>query len=448
MSHPENSFQPESEHLPDEERLSDEQMARLLAGIGNLETKALLLAGMEPGRLYVHGELHDVFMDMQGENPAWVPHKNTTWSYCKETLGPVGAVAQETISRGRTMKAFKLTEFGEVYGKALSGYLLAWSLRHPDIGLQTVLSVTHINHSNDKQHEGQRAPLTRAKIIRQLVSPDGELTTAKVAELCQVREQTVGKHLQSLSQEGLILLDSSSGNTPYVKYQFGDISGLDKNTDWGVREVNVAGDIVDTLRKIAQTNTTISYQEVSEALRNRYPKYESWRRKSLHNIASQMMSRMADRGVLIESKFRKGKISCIEPVPARVHALAQFVGIVDAIQSGDPTILDEGRQIARSIIQNEDSVHGLVEIRQRFSSSSPARRRSPEEWEQLILESIRRIGGHVSINQVVNNLSEKGVPAKRQSLEAYFKELVHDQKLTEVDFHRSTKFYSATKTPV
>lgn len=101
---------PPPEATPQRERLSDEQMGGLLSAVGNNEAKAILFMLMEPHTVYTSGELNQLILKGQGQNPGWNMSRDVPFKYCKKSFVDDGLV--EPIEDGLQTTGYMKTDEG------------------------------------------------------------------------------------------------------------------------------------------------------------------------------------------------------------------------------------------------------------------------------------------------------------------------------------------------
>lgn len=153
--------------------LAAEEYFGLLSGVANHEAKALTVAAMahnapEDG-LFSAATLDSVMHSIQGQNPGWKIGRTVPFTYCDESLGPIGAVTKSTIKneRGRSVAAYGLTDYGKEYGLAMAGLVLDWSLRYPELSVQTVLGSSQSKTEN-------RTPVYRLAVLESILTAENE----------------------------------------------------------------------------------------------------------------------------------------------------------------------------------------------------------------------------------------------------------------------------------
>src|SRR3990167_4100505 len=171
------------------EKLTDEQMGNLLAAFGNNESKAATLLLMRSETIYTMYDIHKSFMSSQGENPGWGINYAVPFSYCQNSLAPIGLVAKETIDETQEAYGYVITDYGETMGKPLAGLLLDFSKRYSDNSLVDLFGGTASKYSGggedieNKDEHKKRSPLTRYKIYYELATATSfPMQTERLAE--------------------------------------------------------------------------------------------------------------------------------------------------------------------------------------------------------------------------------------------------------------------------
>ncbi len=152
--------------------LSDEGLYSLLAGLGNHEGKALLVALMEKDRIYTKPELHQLMIGAQGDKPAWELHRGLITEWITFSLKPIGFVAEEVIDSKNNVYGYTLTDYGIDVGKPAAGILLDFSLQRPEISLHQIFGST-----SSSNKDGRRSPQTRFLILNALAKNPAEKMT-------------------------------------------------------------------------------------------------------------------------------------------------------------------------------------------------------------------------------------------------------------------------------
>lgn len=180
------------------ESLPEEVMAGLVSGIAGHEGKALLVLAMQPNTTYGQGNLHGLLTDLPGAENLYIGNRANQMDYCKESLAPIGAVAKEEFS---TTLRYGLTEFGELYGKALATTVL-------EIGAKRRVKLNSIFGSAQSVNEA-RAPYGRVLLIQYLLTSHEQVNFVDICANTGLNNDVIPKQLARLAQAGLVQFKGS-----------------------------------------------------------------------------------------------------------------------------------------------------------------------------------------------------------------------------------------------
>lgn len=195
------------EHPPGQ--LNEESFSAYLNGVANHEPKLFTAALVlqTPDEWFTGHILKQRTTAMQGSEPAWRMHEGTLFGYCHDSLEPIGAVVEGTVTgqrAGRQVRAVRAAENPEP-ALALTSVLLDWSLRNPNIALQYIFG------GNNSRSE-TRAPYLRHQIYGLLLDADRTLGIHDITESPSFADSkvhsAVRKNIFDIEHRGIFEVDS------------------------------------------------------------------------------------------------------------------------------------------------------------------------------------------------------------------------------------------------
>lgn len=352
------------------ERLSDQRIDELVSGVLNSEAKMLVLAGMvfRPGA-YSAEALDEMVHDMQRGHDGWLPSKLRGYLYCADSFEGVGLVAKAELTENQTRYNFTATERGKD-ALPIVGHLLDYSLRHEDIPLQRVLSITASpggRDLDDPEEPGDfipRAPKKRLRILSTLLRAQEPLTELEIRRAIGT-DHPVSDHLKSLSNIGLIEYRSPNLDTDVFRYTFQseafqDLDQIPNNEK--VTDILIPSRINFILSK---TNGEVTTSSIYAALTALFPHYADRDEKSVKRKIILQLNHLARNGFVekVDGNTRTGASLNDEQ---REH-VSELIQLIDQFQEGDPEFLAAGERRAREIFYDPSAAASLMRKAQKHS---------------------------------------------------------------------------------
>lgn len=344
------------------EKLSDVQMDDLLAAFGNHEAKALTLIAMGSGSVFSMGNLHRAIINAQGQEPGWKMGYKGPFGYCIDSLSPIGLVTKETLNEDLNTNGYQITDFGKETGIPLAGLLLSFSQRH-NIPLNKIFSSTNSAAKSNSDNEAsetrkKRAPATTRKILYELItSPtlpvresDLETNTKEDASLLQI-------HLERLNEAGLIDYQSTERNQSYSYYQLQPHNAPDQTPPVYKYSPTLSNVVYGILR--SNLEKPLTSQEITDSLPEEITK--TWVDKTgLRSLVSAILKNLEKEGWAVIQQFQSGIRSEINLSDEQRAVISELIETLDRFQDQDPQILGEGRELAKGIWAEPQSVSALM----------------------------------------------------------------------------------------
>ncbi len=363
-------FDGKPQYEPTHEVISDLELGNLLAGFGNHEAKAITLLAMarHPERVFTMNSLRDELVTLQGENPAWVMNNRGPFNnYCGRSLSPIGLVAKEYIDPDKGIWGYQATQYGVSVGVPFAGILLDLVAREPKLSLQRLFAATVTPHGQG-DNSADRAPLARWKIIRELSrAEEFPLRVKDVATALDLQADRVSRHLECLGQEGFIAYDSiGTNNDSFVYYRASSQSPIDIPPAY--RNTAQHGGypwLTSTVWEIIKTRSDAEFSAASLAslVYEEDPNKLNNIDRHLKGTISSILSHLLKLGYLNQSsKFSESAHSEALLLPEQKIFLDELVSKIESFQRQDEEILIDGKQAARRVISNPDTVSYLLNI--------------------------------------------------------------------------------------
>lgn len=414
------------------ERLSDEEMGNLISALGNHEAKALTLCLMTPGIIYSRRDLRRRVIQAQGLNIGWRVNWAIPFSYCENSLSPIGLVTREAINPDGSTYGYMKTEDGEIKGVPLAGLLLDFSLRHPDFSLQDFFGST--NSSSQLQEIGgveykERAPIRRLEISRRLLTSNLPMRTTDIANQIGVgREAGIGDHLFQLAERGFISYEAVKQGEAHVFYRLSEAPPSSESQPWRGREV-LTNFVYQLLKE--DGNREWSAEAIVEQCQQYRRANDNllFGEKALKDRISTILSHLTKNGYARRRKFIGGKIqSEINLTREQREMLLDLVSLLDRFQNQDPAVLEFGRRRAREIIADVQRVSLLFAKAKEHSSNAGVLPR-----QETADEILRIISSHpdCTVDQIWQSFKEKRRKLSKAPVRNFIKALLIGRKITQ-----------------
>lgn len=322
-----------SEH----ETLSDDRLYDLVCAVGNHEGKALLLGAMQYGVQYSRIELHNLFLETQGQEPAFTGGTKNQWNYC-ETFETFGLAKTEPRGLGST---YTLTDYGERVGKPFAGMMLAISSEVP-FALSDAFGGTNTSKG------GQRPPKSILRIVEQVLLGHEPDRTHATARALGADGSAVGRLLRRLDQRGLLKYDYLPISDK-VAYKLVD---ADKLRERGAR-TELSNEL--NMLFLANPETELTTDLIRESLG-----VVSSGDEEGHAIRT-MINRLIGHGILERTKGReKIDFSAISFDQDQEEFWYDLLSSLYDFQTLEPSVLEANSNKLKSIIGNTSKVQKLI----------------------------------------------------------------------------------------
>lgn len=324
---------------------------------GTHEAKAIVLGGMKQGEPYGETELHrEIFLGLQGDDPAYVGSPSNQVSYCIESLAPARMVARV---RGTLEQRYRITQLGEHEGKAYVGHVLGLSLEAGEIGLRSLYGMART--SGEK---ATRPPLDRLRTFRQLLR-EGSVQVSDVRDNLGVSQNAASRSLLWLDASEIVDYEGMAPKSvsDQLTYTFPERLELPAN------EARVKQMVYDTLLQLAGEGRQHTLGQVMDALCSRYPD-EAFDQVNRRRYTNGVINRLVEAGVISKNIDGKKRRSMVTLRDEARPIIERAVAIADGMLSGSEDFMEEGREQLGDILSDEEKVRTL--IRKAFKASPEA----------------------------------------------------------------------------
>ena len=425
---------------------------QLIAAVANHESKALTLAYMAsrgPGQYFSAEQIGTDIVSIQGPEPAWKQSLTTAFTYCEESFEPIAAVAKSRleVAGGKSRTVYEVTPFGAQEAFALTGFVLDWSLKYPDISVQSLLGATQSRTDN-------RSPLHRLAMLESiLTSGDGEISLGQIAAdhpelpgigtiLETVKTSSFSKVVDVASNQNgynptLNILDTEYRG----KHSYDTLSNERKAVYDALHEIGVnQGDSTVTLGDFIDTVLTLHPDLDARKVRALLMQAIGPNRSGLPGL------KIAEDG---RGELGSNKSSKISIKPQYHDAVADFVNGLHAFTSGDNH--ESARIRAREIVEDPESCYALME--KAFENSNKARAaRAAIPMAEAVFQLLQQSEKPLSVPEIVSGI-ENGykISLGRNAIRNHLQKLVKSDRvskaeLTVVEQGRAQKLsYYSTK---
>jgi hypothetical protein len=442
---PENLLQ---NNLPpqSEQEASREQFLGLIAGIANHEAKLAVTALItsQPEEWFGESSLWKEVKDRQGAQIGWLPDRKGPVKYCVNSLGPVGLVVKGTIAgeRGEVTAFTANDDEPELVsqGLALSGALLEWSLKNPDISLQKIFGATAAKGSF-------RTPVVRLGVIKTLANSDSEtLTYNQIAQPIisdEVNEHNVYSSIRELRDVGILqtkLIDTADDVRLEITAPY-SYRGAGLRFDQLTEPAKLAHKALDTLW--ANGQRVISFKELADTALTIDPGADlvklraQWQYGVSEDTTNMPNLKVAERTM--------DAVSSVKINPEYAEAIKDLVDRLDDIEAG--VQLDTYQEAAKRITGTPTAMATLFAKAKKFSSNVSGQEEGLEVVEQRII-SIVAGSDAITARGIFKALEASGRPMTEGRITSYLgrmaKNGVLNQERRQLDPSKSRQynFYS------
>jgi hypothetical protein len=354
------------------EMFTDEEVGNLIASLGNHEAKALTLLSMKPGVAYSQTSLHHNAMEIQGGGVGWNMSNGVPFSYCTNSLAPIGLVAKELVDESKEIYGYVKTAYGQVVGDSLAGHLLSLSERHPNCSLIEMFGSTNstsragrVDSSMGGVDFKNRAPNRRIEIYNALLTIELPARTTDLIDVLGGQDVwgAPHSHLHNLSESGLIQFTRREVDKSFTTFKLADDLPVEdpppymkpqgKGKYWKMRELTT---IVYGFMQTQKSWT--SKENIIRGLIEIHPDKERQIKTNRYFITSIL--RHLERFNYLESGDLSRKSSSeITLNAAQREILTDVTSVVRRFQYAEHDVVDEGRILARELISDPSSVAHL-----------------------------------------------------------------------------------------
>lgn len=340
--------------------ITEARLGDLLAAIGNHEAKALFFLAMEDEVPYGVTSSHRRFLEMQGSPPAFVGQVSTAQKYLLYSFYPIGLVVRQRTESG-LLRHVRDDPNGTA--TALAGFLLSATLEQ-EISLQRLFGKTAAGGPTGAP---ERSPIRRFRILRALAATTGDTYTTAIAQQAGVREMPTFNALTVYATHGLLSYESSA--TYEMKTTYRVAQPIPPQVGRG--NYRTASEITDYLNKLLADSSDeliVPREQIEDHIRA-IPRWSEV--ANLRDVIQGILKRFVARGYVEPVTSHYGLTHArISMTPEQRAFTQQIVTGIEAIASGSPAALAEGKREARRIVNDPEVVRSL--IRRAFRDSKLA----------------------------------------------------------------------------
>lgn len=400
----------------DEERsdpeapLTKEQVNNILHAIGNNEQKAILLAGMEAGKIYSRYDLHMLVQVLTGKLEA-EKASGAEMQYAEKSLEPMGLVTKHAYidNDGQVRVGYTKTALGEHAGTALASALLVMSARDEFFSMHDYFG-------------SAGAAGLRYQIYEQLASDDPPKTRAALAHAVGADASVVGNHLRALQESGIITYNARGINAGYASFRVkADVPDELPQTYRG-KEVTLTPKVLAMAKTCvgAITSESIHAMIIAED-----PDNANLQKKEVRSRVSRILSHLSKEGFLEYTEYSAAQQSKIEINEEQREGITNLVSVVQGVQNGDLQIYDRVQEYSQRILEDPEKTAAL---KQKAIERSPFTGRVPTDTTKgHILEILEAATDDMKLRDIHAALREGfGSNLNLRRVIALMAELKHD----------------------
>lgn len=415
------------------EKVLLEDAANIIATVANNESKALALAAMvrkAQGLPLTAADIHSAFLEIQGNNPTWLPHPSSTPKIAEQSFAKIGTVVKTTREDEWPKIDYSVSQYGEKVGLAAVGLFLDLSLKYPDVHLYDIFGTT-----NTRSEEMRRSPYTRLQILAALTQDPREYKSAKDIA------GRAGIPIHYVSRQGMDLEDAGLVEQIHFKPGQSDtsISFPDPERFQALKLRSDANDItramIDELKsRLAGGAASVSQEELIDAIIGRL---ESSEVADIRRKVSYQLPVWKQAGLIATtSNFSKEHRSNLRLNAENIDVINDLMAAVQALVEGDEGYLAWGQRRALEIVNNVEAVNYLLA---KSIESSPSKNRSTRsEFQALLLGLLS--DNWENARDIVKKIEAMGKPINKNSTQHVLDDLIK-QGLAESELRGKTLFY-------
>jgi hypothetical protein len=354
---------------------------------------------------------------------SWRPKPDFAYRYCQDSLEPTGIVEAQTVTgrRGPTT-GYALTESGSSSVPEV-GLLLDWSLRYPDLSLQTIFGQTSTPGQTSSPENRLRA------LLEVLTHNDADLSTAEIAGVgpqllrehpdeYQVRLSNADSAVRGLERAGIITAERSIlKNTRQFEILTPDYPTVSPNKDRSVVVEAVYSFIRDCWTKdqrFFDYTECLNYivpmaQGIDESLDEATIRTQLTAAFASGKAVNDGVEYYNLPGVRRLGTFNEGHFTKVALNEDYRPALEDLLNIILAIDEQDPAMIAHGKDLAEQIASDTPSGNAtrgmLFDKAYRFSKN--ATRESKHVATGRIAEVLGAADAPLTLAEVRIELSEE-----------------------------------------
>lgn len=357
------------------ERLTDEQLGNLISAVGNNPAKAITLLAMANGNIYPASDLLRVLLACQEKYIGWRMSQQTLFSYCTNSLAPIGLVARETLNPDLSTYGYQITHYGNNAGIPFCGLMLDWSTKH-DIDLNRFWGSTSssspvkqaVDMSTGEEFEfKKRSPITTLQILYELITaPDLPIREVDlINRLGESTSQVISRNLQRLAAANVIEYQATKVNKAISAYKLTSSPPLGELPIY--KHYTSLTQAVWSVCKQYPTSY-LSIKGVSKLMPQAIK--ERMSQISLVTRVSTVLAHLKQHNYLENEKFHSGFQSEINLSEDQRIILTELLEILGRFQNQDPEIMAKGKRIAEEIINHPSRVSDILRKAKERSSNA------------------------------------------------------------------------------
>ena len=399
------------------------ETCELFAGAANHEAKivtALVLAA-EPDRFFAKGSLTNAVTERQGINPGWKQNRGAAFSYCRDSLEPIGQVVHGIAYGSGSLKntlvqAYRFNADAPPEDLAAIGLVADWSLKWKDLSAQTALGST-------ASRGDSRASEARMDVLLELAtSPSLTMATSEIAGLSNIVPKTRTSCIDQLEEQKLVVVETVEDNN--------DREFVIENNQYTGRRplenLRLETRLVYKFLGQKEVGDKFTKEDLLDYVARRViqlePDYD------LAVVRDQLTMKLARDNLELPGIQRlqnyngdTGTRTRVSLASEYAEALKELVGIVVGINDRDPALIAHGRKRAKEIISNPQNVHDLMAKALRFSSG--AQSAGAEATTEAIISLVARADTPLDAVAVQEGLKRRGIKLGVQTVRRYLQEL-------------------------
>jgi hypothetical protein len=380
------------------EKFSDEMAYEFINGASNHELKLLTTAVVlaNPDFTYTATSLHRTMLERQGEEPVWKFQQSTPKQYCDQSLEPIGAVITNTVigERGRQVNGYRASPDHRQSKLALTGFLMGWSLRYPDLSLQQVYGPTASNSN-------VRSPQVRHQIYLALLTGDNGKDISNLYKSLEGAGYkyriSINAQLDAMKDYGILTVASHKTDfDPLLRIDNAEYTHLSRHLNQTLPETQA----LYAAMQLLGSGQNVSVNELISAAKRIDTRIDevTLRRKLINAVTVKGYPGLT---VVEKGKVPEGQSTIVELSDEDYDVISELCVGIENIKDGYN--IDENVALAKTIISNPEQFAALVTKARKFS---PAR--AGHESGREVLED--------QLGNIVKGLGDTTVAAARDEL--------------------------------